>query len=252
MRDRAGAYALHGLSCVQDFKREPGNKHPFERLACFLRSGEYEAAAIDAPFSIPMDFTGGSDHASLLQLVESIPLRGRPFPKGREFVEKVTGREPPLDPKKPLRVTEAYWKARGCNIRSALWTGARPGAPMAAACMALLAKAKRPIWRRDRPPQKGLLVEAFPAAQLRHWRLPHQQYDNGKKNATLKRRNRKTIADGISSRMGLGQLPQVVRKNPDALDAVICAFAAIAVTMGKVAVPPCAASEVEGWIAVHE
>jgi len=34
----------------------PGNEHPLERLAALLREGDFEAAPIDGPFSVPRAF----------------------------------------------------------------------------------------------------------------------------------------------------------------------------------------------------
>src|SRR5262249_18740356 len=65
---RAGeAIVLHDVRRVQDLA---GEGEPFERLAALLASGDYVAAGIDAPFSIPDQFVravGG--HAALLKLV---------------------------------------------------------------------------------------------------------------------------------------------------------------------------------------
>lgn len=51
--------------------------------------------------------------------------------------------------------------------------GPRGGAAMTAACLKLLHEANCPIWPWQRSARR-LLAEAFPAAQLRHWQLPHQ------------------------------------------------------------------------------
>jgi hypothetical protein len=42
-----------------------------------------------------------------------------------------------------------------------------------------------------------------------------------------------------------------MQDSADALDAVICGFAAIAVTRGTIAVPPMPIAIDEGWIAIH-
>ena len=47
------------------------------------------------------------------------------------------------------------------------------------------------------------------------------------------------------------ELEGQMASSADALDAVLCAFAGIAVTQGKLASAPAASAIVEGWIAVH-
>jgi hypothetical protein len=95
-----------------------------------------------------------------------------------------------------------------------------------------------------------LLVEAFPAAQLWHWELPHQKY-NGHDQAARERREQ--IAGELEGRVAIpdDKMARIIHESADALDAVLCAFAAIAVTRGRVAYPPEPASEQEGWISVH-
>ena len=57
-----------------------------------------------------------------------------------------------------------------------MWAGPRGGAAFTAACLVLAARTRRPVWPVARA-GPGLLVEAFPAAQLRQWELPYQRYD---------------------------------------------------------------------------
>ncbi len=252
VRRTGSRFMLASLQRVQELE---GGVHPFKRLVNMLAGGKYAAAAIDAPFSVPERYVPRGCHNALLELVGGIQLDGkRPFPEAKAFVTTVAGRPPPLEPPQPLRRTEAYWRGKRVNVRSTLWVRPRGGAAMTAACLTLLHRAGRPIWPWMKGTRDGLLVEAFPAAQLRHWGLPHQQYDNGKEKASLKRQNRKKIADGTSTRFRLGQFRGILEKNADALDSVVCAFAAIAVTTGGIAVEPNADAEVrkEGWIAVHK
>ena len=58
---------IEGLTLVdlKPVQRLPGDQHPFERLADLLREGDFEAAAIDAPFSVPRKFVG-SDYQLVL------------------------------------------------------------------------------------------------------------------------------------------------------------------------------------------
>jgi hypothetical protein len=44
----------------------------------------------------------------------------------------------------------------------------------------------------------------------------------------------------------------ILEENGDALDSLICVFAAVAVTMDKIAVKPTRAAIHEGWISVYE
>lgn len=96
------------------------------------------------------------------------------------------------------------------------------------------------------------LVEAFPAAQLRHWELPYVKY-NG---ATETEHNQRAIIIEGLKRKGLVAASEddldLCRISADALDAVICLFAAAAFARGRLAVLPGAFSRVEGHIVVHE
>jgi Protein of unknown function (DUF429) len=206
------------LSCKQD--------HPFTRLVKRLRRADFEAAAIDAPFSIPAKYLRPMKHRELLDLVSRLePREGRPFPSGGDFVKCVLKGGSP-EAKKPLRRTEEYWKGKGVNVRSTMWPGARPGASMTVACLKLLWEARSPIW----PWQKigpGLLVEAFPAAQLRQWELPHQKYS--RETDTEGAKNRRSIVSKLANRIDLRDFRGKLEQSADALDAVISAFAAVAV-----------------------
>jgi hypothetical protein len=70
-----------------------------------------------------------------------------------------------------------------------------------------------------------MVVEAFPAAQLLTWALPHQRYSK-----PLQYDVREKILIGMATRMHFtaSQRDSMIG-SPDALDAVIAAFAAIAV-----------------------
>ena len=60
---------------------------------------------------------------------------------------------------------------------------------MTASCLYLLSKTGCPIWPWFSG-VPGLLAEAFPAARLKHWKLPFQRYNDPDKVGTA---NRKTI-----------------------------------------------------------
>lgn len=231
-----GGLFLHDVRRVQQL---PGAELPFERLAALFASGEFEAAGIDAPFSVPDDFVrrvGG--HAALLKLVGAGPVVGRPFLSGPDMVRLISGMPLPLVPPKPMRGTDTAWSV---TTRSPM----RPGAPMTAACLTLLHRTGRAMWPWDGA-QPGLLAEAFPAAQLNRWGLPHQSYDGRSTEATAARR---AIIGGLP--IQLGRWTPTLLGSADALDSVICAFAAVAVSSGTAVAPRGATVATEGWMAVH-
>ena len=90
-------------------------------------------------------------------------------------------------------------------------------------------------------------VEAFPAGQLHDWGLNHRGYAAGLTNPT-----RDSILEDLSQRIEIpDSLRRCCRSNPDALDAVLCVFAAKAAA-DELSTPhdPAAAAS-EGWIATH-
>lgn len=174
VRRESRGLLLHSLMRVQQL---PGSEPPFDRLLSLLACGDFRAAGIDAPFSLPAEFVqriGG--HDELLDLVGANIPTDRPFQRAAAFVELVTGLPPPLNPKKPLRETEKWWQRLRVNVRSTLWVKPRGGAPMTAACLSLLHGANRPLWPWSSD-QSGMLAEAFPAGQLQAWNLPFTGYN---------------------------------------------------------------------------
>ena len=118
---------------------------------------------------------------------------------------------------------------------------------MTASCLYLLSKTGCPIWPWSAG-VPGLLAEAFPAAQLKHWKLPFQRYNDPDEVGTA---NRKTIVAFLESRwLELGEFKQSLLESADAIDAVLCAFAAKAVSTGELATEAEAFDD-EGQIAVH-
>ncbi len=199
-----------------------GTGDPFARLVELLRSGDYIATGIDAPFCIPVRHMPPGGHPGLLAAVAALPdAADRPFPSGASLVGWAAA-VAPLDALKPLRATERYWASHGVNTRSTLWNGPRGGAPFTAACLTLLTRAARPCWPWSAEP--GMLVESFPAAQLRTWGLPYTGYA-----APDQRAARQVILDGLRRRIEMTPAwIAVLRDQPDALDAVLAAFGAIA------------------------
>ncbi len=236
---------LERLMRVQEL---PGDAHPMERLAALLRVGDYDAAAIDAPFSVPRMYVPPEGYASLLERIGSLAdPDGRPFLRSSSLVKAVASVGPPLNPPKPLRNTDAYWSQKGLNVRSTLWAGARSGAAMTAACFRLLHLAQRPIWPWVQE-SRGLLVEAFPMAQLKQWGLPYNKYGNQDREGEFLR---KQIIDGIRERINLEMFDEVLLSSADALDSVICAFSGLAITTSSNVAPPDDSALFEGWVAVH-
>jgi hypothetical protein len=223
----------------------PGTGTPFDRLVKLIAAGEFDAATIDAPFSLPSRHLPPGGHPELLRSIRALPnASDRDFPLGSAIVllgENIAVKH--QDKPKPLRETERYWAERGVNTRSTMWSGTRGGAPFAAACLRLLELAGRPIWPWH-DPQPGILGEAFPAAQLCHWGLPHRAYSKPDQTE-----NREAIVSGLSVRVSIDPVDErKLLDSPDALDATIAAFAAIAISKGEVAnfSKPCE----EGFIAV--
>ncbi|MBE0672582.1 MAG: DUF429 domain-containing protein [Anaerolineales bacterium] len=236
---------LKHLMRVQEL---PSDEHPLERLAALLREGEFETAAIDSPFSVPRKFIPPEGYAGLLERIGSLSdPDGRPFCRSVDFVKAVAGVDPPLNPPQPRRSTDAYWSQKGLNVRSTLWAGARGGAAMTAACFKLLHRAQRPIWPWVQE-SRGLLVEAFPMAQLKQWGLPYNRYGMQDRVGELLREQ---IIEGIRERIDLGVSGEVLVSSADALDSVLCAFSGLAVKTSSVAVPPDDSALLEGWMAVH-
>jgi hypothetical protein len=91
-----------------------------------------------------------------------------------------------------------------------------------------------------------MLVEAFPAAQLRHWGLPYEGY------AGSTHEIRREIVNAFARRLNVPTSHRYeMLESADALDAVLAAFAAVAVCRDCIGVPPPDVTE-EGWIAIYE
>ncbi len=231
--------ALRPVQCLR------GTRHPFDRLIDFLGGDNYYAAAIDAPFALPSRHMPRGGYGMLLRNVAQFETDGRPFAKGEKLLEY--GKSiASLKEKKPLRRTEQVWSEKHINVRSTLWNGPRAGAPFTVANLTLLNKARRPIWPWTSSGPR-LLVESFPAGQLCQWKLPHKGYNsqNGKQI-------RSTILKRIAPHIGIPDpLYAHCQESADALDAVLCLFAAVAVADQIAPIQCPVVAEHEGWIAVH-
>jgi Protein of unknown function (DUF429) len=243
---RGGEIHVASLTTIQQL---PGSGEPFSRLCQFLREPTSGYAAIDAPFSIPAKFASSVEVA--WQRVSSLPRDGRPFAWGADLVRAFA---PELGARgaKILRKTEEYWRQKGVNVRSTMWAGPRGGAPFAVACMTLLAQHDGGVWPFRPKGERGcVLVEAFPAAQLRHWERPYSRY-NGK--AVSARALRESTVAWLEQERGLhmaAQFRNLCFSSADALDAIICLYAAAAVANGKLAVTASTDADTEGLIAIH-
>ena len=239
--ERAGALGLVDLRPVQQLR---GRERPFERLVALLANDDYCAAGIDAPFSLPERHMPTDGWPGLLRDAAALPKDGRPFPTGEQLVAYAE-RNVRLAEPKPLRRTEKLWSGRGLNVRSTLWDGPRGGAAFTVACLTLLERVRAPAWpwkEEDR-----LLVEAFPACQLLEWGLEHRGYASSYPSP-----EREDIVDRVSARIEMPDgLREHCRCSPDALDAVLCLFAAKAAAEDRATVGDRAAAATEGWIAVH-
>ena len=238
------------LSSLQTVQELPGEGEPFQRLVSLLKAKDFDAAAIDAPFSVPREYLPRGGHQALLEQVAGIERpKNWPFPAAQDFVCRIVSGRATLG-KQPLRECERAWRKKSINVRSTLWAGPRGGAAMTAACLTLLHETGNPIWPWHHAGEPGLLVETFPAAQLRHWGWKHVAYDGDKEE---RRSNRGKLVASVSKLIGIpdGSLRQKMEQSADALDAVLCACAAIAVSTGalpQLLEPPDAPDE--GQIAV--
>jgi len=231
---------LTELMPVQDL---PGAGPPFDRLATLLAEGRYRAAAIDAPFALPERHMPPGGHEQLLQDITRLPAASdRPFPRGAALVAYAS-QHAPLASAKPARETERQHAA----TRSTLWNGARPGAPFAAACLTLLARAQRPVWPwKDAP---GMLVETFPAAQLRAWSLPHTGYVDDQARP-LRARIVRHLEETRHILIDTSSRKEMLR-SADALDAVLATFGARAAANRQLKFQKPLNWRIEGAIAIH-
>jgi hypothetical protein len=235
---------LGSLVPVQDLS---SSLHPFSALADFVNGLEEGYVGIDAPFSLPAEFISEGGVLAWQEVARLTPV-DRPFPRGGQLVGAFAPNLPSRGAK-VFRETEKYWISKGVNVRSTTWAGPRGGAPFAVACMTLLAGLRGSVWSLT-DGQGAVIVEAFPAAQLRHWGLPFTQY-SGREHPALM--NRRSILVGMEER-GLLIDPRDRLKceaSPDALDAVVCMFAGIAVAIRQVAVAPGKEAKKEGHIVVR-
>ncbi|MFI4935975.1 MAG: DUF429 domain-containing protein [Caulobacterales bacterium] len=221
-----------------------GEGAPFERLGALLRQSDL-VAAIDASFSVPK--VQAADAEQLWATVAALPRGRRPFAEGRKLVDALSPGAG-VHGAKLYRQVEEEWRKQGLNVRSGLWCGPRGGAAFSVACMTLLAGHPGPIWPFRAGGEGATLAETYPAAQLLTWGLSPIGYNGAGKAATAARL---AILETLVRNLGLRASDEhfkLCASNADALDAVICAYAAAALAQGRHPrkLPPAARSE--GWI----
>jgi hypothetical protein len=97
------------LTKLQTVQELPGEEEPFQRLERRLRARDFNAAAIDAPFSVPIAYLSSASYKALLEKTAGLERpKNRPFATANDFVCSVLAGRPILN-KKPLRKTEALW-----------------------------------------------------------------------------------------------------------------------------------------------
>jgi Protein of unknown function (DUF429) len=90
------------------------------------------------------------------------------------------------------------------------------------------------------------MVEAFPAAQLCQWGLPHEAYNRSTEKEGSAPFTCKVVTDAVRA----CELRGMLKDSADALDAVVCAFAANAVAIGHAMTYAEDSFDTEGVIAV--
>jgi predicted nuclease with RNAse H fold len=236
---------IHDLRPVQALE---GDGTPFDRLVAFLSVAE-GFAGIDAPFSVPKAHAANA--AILWAEVAALRMGERPFGLGRDLVGLLTPDAGPNGAKE-YRACEDAWVKQGLNVRSTLWNGPRGGAAFAVACMTLLNRHKGPVWPLRNWGEGALLVEAYPAAQLKTWGLSPNGYNGAAAKSKVARLKiiQALVADhGLRSSHDLVDL---CAESADALDAVLCAYAAKAMAEGRHPRKLPTSARREGWVVVDD
>lgn len=213
----------------------------------------------DAGAATVVDLVGRADDDAIVALARDADRVGLDCPFGwpTPFVEFVAahraGDVPPQDGA-PLewRRRLAYRETDLAVTRS---TGLRPLSPSADLIghVTMRAAALLPrlgVGATDRD-GSGRAVEAYPAAALKQWGLPHRGYKGTANVAALQASV--SALHAAAPWLDLGAFETLCRTCDDAFDAVIAALIARAAACGLTAVPDDtqrAAARVEGWIAV--
>ncbi len=225
-----------------------GDGPPFERLIDLLGASD-AVVGIDASFGVPKDYA--SSVVELWASVAALPADKRPFATARQLVDLLAP-DAGAHGLKVYRQCEEQCRQLGLNVRSNLWNGPRGGAAFTVACMTLLHRHTGPVWPLRPGGEGALLVEAFPAAQLKTWGLDPERY-NGATPAA--RKARVVILEGLVREHALRASDEIFWacvESADALDAVICAYAARTLAEGRHPRRLPSVARVEGWIVVDE
>ena len=248
---RRNQFRLICLDRLQNFFRS-GPLMPVQALAKYLETGPFTCAAIDAPFSLPVVAMPKRGFSELLEEVRALKIDvGRWIPRGRQLIEIAQQRIPDLEDRGSKSYPRVVEKEFGAS-RTPLWCGPRPGAPFTVACLWLLANANtKHLWGGEKGASKVRVVEAYPAGQLAYWRWPNKNYDGTKGDAP---QNRKTIVQKLMLNWNIeigDQARGALLESADALDSLICSFAARAASLGIAEKLPKTPQETEGWISIH-
>jgi predicted nuclease with RNAse H fold len=101
---------------------------------------------------------------------------------------------------------------------------------------------------------RGLVVEAYPAAALRQWKLPHSRY-KGPDRAPVRAETVQRIESDLPSLRFDGGCRDLCVSSDHAFDAVVCALIARAAHLGRTIRPgeqQLESAAIEGWIAVPD
>ena len=238
--------------CIDDLRpvqKLEGQGAPFERLIALLAAEPDATAAIAAPFSLPRRYAASA--ALLWAEAASLAPPGRPFGSGADLIATLAPDGGP-NGLKLYRACEAGWRRKRLEVRSTLWSGPGQGAAAALACMTLLHRHRGPIWPFRPDGDGALLVEALPAAQLSAWGLDATGYTGSKPRAAAVRLK---ILQALAQDHGLRAADDVLRRcaeSADALDAVICVYAARTMAEGRHPRRLPAVARSEGWMVIDD
>jgi predicted nuclease with RNAse H fold len=203
--------------------------------------------------------TVGTDDATIAAAIGVADKAGIDCPLGwpRRFVKFVVQHQA-AELVAPVDVAGREWRRqlawRDTDLATRAATGLVPlsvatdriglAAMRCAALLARLASEGRPVDRTG----VGVVVEVYPAAALRHWRLTHRGY-KGNANTAV----RHQLVDGLVAAapwLRLGTAEELCRQSDHALDAVVAALNARAAALGRATTPSTEAAATEGWIAL--
>lgn len=205
--------------------------------------------------------TVGADDDDLVDLIGRVDKTGIDCPLGWPvaFVDFVSahrsgGRGLVVpETRRPLllRATDLHTTDRA-GVRPLSVTADRIGAT-AMRCAVLLFRLVSDGAAVDRSGAAGPVVETYPAAALKIWRLPHQGYKGRSPGNTAVRADLVEQLEAQLPWLDLGDRSGLCRTSDDALDAVVCAVVAGLALRGLCDPVPAHAfddAQAEGWIAL--